>query len=192
LFGDSVAFSKDRAAVSRFNELDEVTVFIYEYSFVSDSWEEINDIIVHKKCRGCKEAGVAVLFREDGGLFISYPRKSTGSYLVPCSFDNGGEYVPVQKNLVDEDYDVDMDQVEIGGDIMVVGVTDEFDTNLVFVYSQSDNDNRWVKVDEIELPQNENFDPDEDLIDLALSRTNLIVNYGDDKLILFTLDGCDM
>eukprot|EP00804_Cyclotella_cryptica_P025991 CCRYP_020100-RA/>CCRYP_020100-RA protein AED:0.14 eAED:0.14 QI:0/-1/0/1/-1/1/1/0/563 len=190
-FGDSVAMHQDRAAVAGFNEFKEVTVFIYEYSSISDSWEEIDDIIVDKKCQGCKEVGVAVSFREDGGLFISYPRKNTVSYMVPTSFDNGGEYVLVQKIPVDEDYDVDMDQVEIGGDIMVVGVTDEFDTNLVFVYSQSDDDDRWVKVDEIELPPNENFDPDKDFVDLALSRTNLIVNYGDDNLILYTLDGCD-
>lgn len=192
LFGESVAMHKDRAAVAGFNEFEEVTVFIYEYSSVSDSWEEIDDIIVDKKCRACKEVGVAVSFREDGGLFISYPRKNTVSYLVPSSFDNGGEYVLLQKIPVDEDYGVDMDQVEISGDIMVVGVTNEFDENLVFVYSQSDDDDKWVKVDEIELPPNKHFDPENDFVDLALSRTNLIVNYGDDKLILYTLDGCDV
>jgi len=192
LFGDSVAMHKDRAAVAGFNELEEVTVFIYEYSNLSDSWVEIDDIIVDKKCQGCKEVGVAVSFREDGGLFISYPRKNTVSYLVPSSFENGGEYMLVQKIVVDEDYDVDMDQVEIGGEIMVVGVTDESATNLVFVYSQSDDDDRWFKVDEVELPQNKNFDPTKDFVDLALSRTNLLVNYGDDKLILYTLDGCNL
>ena len=98
----------------------------------------------------------------------------------------------VQKILIDEDDDVDMDQVEIGGEIMVVGVTDEYATNLVFVYSQSDDDDRWVKVYEVELPPNKNFDPKKDFVDLALSRTNLLVNYGDDKLILYTVDGCNL
>jgi hypothetical protein len=189
MFGESVAIHKDRAAVSGYNEYDEVTVFIYEYSAVSDTWTEIDDVIVDKHCQDCKGVGVSVSFRDDGGLFISYPRKNEISYLVPTSFENGGEYVLQQKIHVDED--VDMDQVEVGGILMVVGVTDEDDTNLVFVYSQSDDDDKWVKVDEIELPPNEEFDPDTDYIDLALSSTNLIVNYGDDRLIWYTFDGCE-
>jgi hypothetical protein len=190
MFGESVAIHNNRAAVSGYNEFDEVTVFIYEYDEASDSWEEIDDVIVDKNCHNCKGVGVSVSFRNDGGLFISYPRKNEVSYLVPTSLKNGGDYALVQKIYVDEDGDVDMDQVEVGGELMVVGVTDEFDTNLVYVYSQSDDDDKWVKVDEIELPPNENFDPDEDFIDLALSSSNLIVNYGDDKLIWYTFDGC--
>ena len=191
LFGESVAIHKNRAAVSGYNEFDEVTVFIYEYSPLSDSWEEIDDIIVDKNCQTCSGVGVDISFRYDGGLFISYPRKNEISYLVPTSFENGGEYALVQKIYVDEDGDVDMDQVEVGGEIMVVGVTDDEDTNLVYVYSQSDDTDKWEKVDEIELPPNKDFDPDEDFIDLALSRSNLIVNYGDAKLIWYTLEGCE-
>jgi hypothetical protein len=187
MFGESVAIHNDRAAVSGYNEFDQVTVFIYEYDEVSDSWIEIDDVIVDKNCRNCRDVGVSVSFRDDGGLFISYPRKNEVSYLVP---QNGGDYELVQKIYVDEDGDLDMDQVEVGGELMVVGVTDEFGTNVVYVYSQSNDDDNWVKVDEIELPSNENFDPDEDFIDLALSSSNLIVNYGDDKLIWYTLDGC--
>jgi hypothetical protein len=189
MFGESVAIHKDRAAVSGYNEYDEVTVFIYEYSAVSDTWTEIDDVIVDKHCQDCEGVGVVVSFRDDGGLFISYPRKNEISYLVPTSFENGGEYVLQQKIHIDED--VDMDQVQVGGILMVVGVTDEDDTNLVFVYSQSNDDDKWVKVDEIELPPNEEFDPDTDYIDLALSSTNLIVNYGDDRLIWYTFDGCE-
>ena len=191
LFGESVVIHKNRAAVSGYNELDQVTVFIYEYSSLSDSWEEIDDIIVDKNCQDCIGVGVDLSFRNDGGLFVSYPRKNEVSYLVPTSFENGGEYALVQKIHVDEDGDVDMDQVEVGGEIMVVGVTDYDDTNLVYVYSQSDETDKWEKVDEIELPPNKDFDPDEDFIDLALSQSNLIVNYGDAKLIWYTLEGCE-
>jgi hypothetical protein len=194
LFGESVAIHKNRAAVSGYNELDEVCVFIYEYNKETGDWEEVDDIIVDKNCRDCKNVGVAVSFRdEDGGLFISYPRKNEVSYLVPTELENGGEYVLVDKIFVDDDdeVDVDMDQVQIGGDIMVVGVTDEFGANLVYLYSQSDDDDKWIKVKELELPENEDFDPDVDYIDLALSRSSLIVNYGDNKLLWYTLDGCD-
>ena len=195
LFGESVAIHENRAAISGYNELDEVTVFIYEFSPLSASWEEIDDIIVDKNCQNCLGVGVDLSFRHDGGLFISYPRKNEVSYLVPTSFENGGDYVLdyvlVQTILVDEDGDVDMDEVEVGGEIMAVSVTNDENTSLVYVYSQSDDNDKWEKVDEIELPPNDDFDPDEDFIDLALSRNNLIVNYGDAKLIWYTLEGCD-
>ena len=188
-FGSSVALHRDRAAISGYNEYDEVTVFVYEYNSISDSWEEIDDIIVDKNCHDCEGVGVDIAFRDDGGLFISYPRKNEVTYLVPTNFENGGEYVVQQKILIDQD--VAMDQVEVGGTLMVVGVKDDYDTNLVYVYSQSDDDDKWFKVDQIELPPNPDFDPDEDYIDLALSSSNLIVNYGDSKLIWYTLDGCE-
>jgi hypothetical protein len=191
LFGESVAIQNGRAAVSGFNEHGEVTVFIYEYSRLSDSWDEIDDIIVDKACRDCTRVGVSVSFRDDGGLFISYPRKNTISYLAPTTLDNAREYVVVQKIYVDEDDDVDMNQVRVSGGTMVVGVVDQNDASLVFVYSQSSDDDTWLKVEEIKLPANKNFDPDKDFIDLAFSRRNLMVNYGDDKLIWYTFDGCE-
>ncbi|KAL7476494.1 hypothetical protein ACHAW6_002351 [Cyclotella cf. meneghiniana] len=191
LFGESVAIQKGRAAVSGFNEHGEVTVFIYEYSRVSDSWDEIDDIIVDTNCRDCTQVGVSVSFRDDGGLFISYPRKNTISYLVPTTLGDARGYVIVQNIYVDEDNDIDMNQVRVSGGIMVVGVLDQNDVSLVFVYSQSNDDGTWVKVDEIELPANKNFDPNKDFIDLALTRRNLMVNYGDDELIWYTFDGCD-
>ena len=59
-----------------------------------------------------------------------------------------------------------MDEVEVSGTLMVVGVSDDFDRNLVYVYSQSDDNDKFIQVDKIELPPNEEFDPDEDFIDL--------------------------
>jgi hypothetical protein len=191
MFGESVAMYKDRVAISGYNEFDQVTVFIYQYNPTSESYEEIGDIIVDRHCHNCPGVGVALSFRGDGGLFIAYPRKNEVSFLVPNSLEHGAEYVLVQKIYVDDDSDVDMDQVEIIGGMMVVGVSDDFDTNLVFVYSQSLEDGKWLKVDEIELPPNTNFNPEEDFIDLALSKKNLVVNYGDDKLLWYALDGCD-
>eukprot|EP00804_Cyclotella_cryptica_P013841 CCRYP_018163-RA/>CCRYP_018163-RA protein AED:0.23 eAED:0.23 QI:0/-1/0/1/-1/1/1/0/502 len=190
LFGESVAIHKDRAAVSGYNEYDEVTVFIYEYSPLSDTWNEIDDVVVDRDCGDCVQVGVSVSFRDDGGLFISYPRKNMISYLVPTSLENEKEYVLVQTIYLDDDDIVDMGQVGVSGDIMVVGVIDEFDASLVFVYSQSDDDDTWMKVNEIELPPSKNFDPDEDFVDLAFSRSNLMVNYGDDKLLWYTFEGC--
>ena len=168
-----------------------MTIFIYEYSRLSDSWDEVDDIIVDKACRDCTRVGVSVSFRDDGGLFISYPRKNTISYLAPTTLDNAREYVVVKRIYVDEDDDVDMNQVRVSGGTMVVGVVDQNDASLVFVYSQSNDDDTWAKVEEIKLPKNKNFDPDKDFIDLAFSRRNLMVNYGDDELIWYTFDGCE-
>jgi hypothetical protein len=189
LYGDSVAVYEDRAAVSGYNEDDEVTVFIYEYNPTSKSWVEIDDIIVDKHCQHCEGVGVDVNFLDDGGLFISYPRKNEVSFLAPTSFD-GGDYVLVQKIHFDAD-DVGMEEAEVVGKIMAVGVTDELDNNLVFIYTQ-DEDKMWAKMDEVELPPNPDFDPEEDFIDIALSKSNLFVNNGDDNLFWFTLDGCDL
>jgi hypothetical protein len=130
-----------------------------------------------------------VNFLDDGGLFISYPRKNEVSFLAPTSFD-GGDYVLVQKIHFDAD-DVGMEEAEVVGKIMAVGVTDELDNNLVFIYTQ-DEDKMWAKMDEVELPPNPDFDPEEDFIDIALSKSNLFVNNGDDNLFWFTLDGCDL
>lgn len=189
LFGENVAIFQDRAAVAGYNEYDEVTVFVYEYNPESDSWEEIDDIIVDKHCQTCQGTAVEVFFREDGSLFISYPRKNEISYLHP-SMEETGNYVLAQKIYPDEDSPVDMDQIQVIGGVMVVGVIDSDDVNFVYVYSQSDDDYKWVKVDEIELPSNKHFNPETDYVDLALSKNNLIVNYGDDQLIWYTFDGC--
>ena len=187
LFGESVALHDNKVAISGYNEFDEVTIFVYEYKPESSTWEEIDDIIVNKDCHHCTGVGLDVSFSDNGGLFISDPRKNEVSYLVPSSVKNG-EHSLVQKIIVDEDGPLDMDQVEISGKVMTVGVTDK-EGNWIYVYSQSD-DHKWVKIDEIELPPNGNFDPRRDFIDLALSRSNLIVSYGHDKLIWYTFDGC--
>jgi hypothetical protein len=188
LFGESVALHENVAAISGYNEFDEVTIFVYEYNPISNTWDEIDDIIVNKDCHHCTGVGLDVSFRDDGGLFISDPRKNEVSYLVP-SLEKNGEYSLVQKIIVDKDGPLDMHQVEISGEVMAVGVTDKF-ANWVYVYHYQSDDNKWVKIDEIELPPNENFNPRRDFIDLALSRSSLIVSYGDDKLIWYTLDGC--
>ena len=75
----------------------------------------------------------------------------------------------MQKIYVNDDCDVDMDQVEIIGGMVVVGESRDFDTNLAFVFAQSLEDGKGLKVDEIELPLNANFYPEEDYIYLALS-----------------------
>jgi hypothetical protein len=186
-FGDSVAKYKDRAAVLGYNEFDEVTVFIYEYDKISDSWEKLNDVILDKPCPNCKDVGISVSFRNDGHLFITYYSRKEIWYLVPTSFDNGGEYELVQKIVFHEDRNVySLDQVEVGGVLMVVVATDEFDTNLVYVYSQSDMDDSWIKVDEINLLGR----TQDGIVDLALSKNNLIVNYGDTKLLWYAINGC--
>lgn len=189
LFGENVAIFENRAAVAGYNEYDEVTVFVYEYDPKSDSWEEIDDVIVDKHCQTCHGTAVEVFFREDGAMFFSYARKNEISYLHP-SEEEDGNYVLMQKIKPDEDGTVDMDQIQVMGGVMVVGVMDSEDVNFVYVYSQSDDDGKWVKVDEIELPFNKHFDPKTDYVDLALSKNNLIVNYGDDQLIWYTFEGC--
>ncbi len=195
-FGESVAIKDNRAAISAFNEDDEVVVFIFEYDSTTDSWAEIEEIVVDDQCDDCEDVGVEVSFTDDGGLLIAYQRNDSVSYFVPqfevldyVMLSKGQDYIWWDDLLSEEEDNLELSQVAMSGNIMVVSTFDEFDNAIASVYTQTE-DAYWEEVDEIVLPaiDDENFDYESDM-EISISGTNLLISYGGDVL-WYKLDGC--
>jgi len=160
-----------------------VVVFIFEYDSTTDSWAEIEEIVVDDQCDDCEDVGVEVSFTDDGGLLIAYQRNDSVSYFVPqfevldyVMLSKGQDYIWWDDLLSEEEDNLELSQVAMSGNIMVVSTFDEFDNAIASVYTQTE-DAYWEEVDEIVLPaiDDENFDYESDM-EISISGTNLLIS----------------